>query len=485
MAQNDEKAINRRDVMRGLGSLPVLAAGSTLLPQAGCRTPQHPKRSNEVPRQAPAQSRLPVQPVRNQPSNFDREADRLLDDVRERASHYFVERADPETGIVFDRAPASGHGSGLQYSTGSISATGFGLSALCVAAQHGYVAEAECERRILLTLAFLAERAPNQHGFFPHYLDARTGVPASDAEYSSIDTALLVSGALHARKFLNSARAEQLSTLIYERVEWPWMLASQEAPGRPGKTLAMGWQPGAGFLRARWDSYSECTLMYLLAIGSPTHPLAPECWAGIERSTYDYGGIRFISSFGALFIHQYLHVWADIRGLRDGYTDYWENSISAVRAHKTWCMLQHCRFPWVDERVWGFSASDTSHGTYSAWAAPPVVGDWDGTLAPHAAGGSLTLLPEESIVVLKAMREHYPQCFSRYGYVNAFRPRAGRWNSREAANARDWFDSDVIANDLALTMLMAENQRTGSVRSAFMRNAEIHRALELTGFQKV
>ncbi len=285
----------------------------------------------------------------------------------------------------------------------------------------------------------------------------------------------LLAGALHARRYLNSSIADQLASTIYERVEWPWMLGVAAHSSTKEATLSMGWLPESGFLNGRWDSYSECLLMYLIAIGSPTHPLPEQSWNAIARNTFDYGGIRFLSSFGALFIHQYLHVWADVRGLHDGYTNYFENSISAVRAHKTWCMLQHGRYPWVDERVWGFSASDTKRSTYMAWAAPPEVGDWDGTLAPHAAGGSLPLMPEECIVVLKAMREHHPRCFRKYGYVNAFNPGAD--------NGNGWFDTDVIASDLALTMLMAENHSTGSVRADFMRNPEIRHALAATGFR--
>ena len=238
----------------------------------------------------------------------------------------------------------------------------------------------------------------------------------------------------------------------------------------------MGWSPHSGFLKARWDSYSECLLMYLLAIGAPRYPLQPATWNAIQRNTFDYGGIRFISSYGALFIHQYLHVWTDLRGWNDGTADYVQNSVAAIRAHKTWCMLQHGRFPWVDERVWGFSASDAPSGSYAAWAAPPVVGNWDGTLSPHAAGGSLTLLPEESIVVLKAMREHFGECFTRYGFVDAFNPGLDP--------SRRWFDGDVIAIDLALTMLMAENYRTGSVREAGMHSREVMNAMHLIGFAR-
>lgn len=464
--------MDRRVFLKTAGSLPILAAGAGMVIQAGCRSEKN-SIDPENPRNTASR---PVQPVHDQPTNFDRAAVVLLDEIRMRGSQYFFDQSDSVTGIVLDRASADGKPNTSGNVSGSIAATGFGLSTLCVAAEHGYISSNACEQRILRTLSFLLHHAEHRHGFFPHFLDLHTGAAIPGSEFSSIDTALLLAGALHCRQLLNSAAADRMVAALYARVDWPWMLDAASPSAGTAHALCMGWLPNSGFLKYWWNSYSECLLMYLLAIGSPTHPIPAQSWANLERNTYDFGGIRFISSFGALFIHQYLHIWVDARGRHDGFTDYFQNSISAIRAHKTWCMLQHGRFSWIDERVWGFSASDNPHGSYSAWAAPPVVGQWDGTLSPHAAGGSLPLMPEESIVVLKAMREHYPRSFRKYGFVNAFNPGAD--------NGKGWFDSNVIAGDLALTLLMAENQQTGSVRANFMKNREIRHAMQAVGFRE-
>jgi hypothetical protein len=212
--------------------------------------------------------------------------------------------------------------------------------------------------------------------------------------------------------------------------------------------------------------------MYLMAIGSPSHALPEASWDAITRNTDDFGGIRFISSFGALFIHQYPHVWLDLRGTHDRYANYFQNSVSAMRAHKTWCMLQHGKFDWIDERVWGFSASDTPRKTYAAWGAPPVVGQWDGTLCPHAAAGGLALLPEESVVALKTFRSLYPKSWQRYGFVNAFNP---------GSPDGGWYDPDIIAIDLGLSMLMIENQQSEGVWTACRRIPEIQTAMRAVG----
>ncbi|WP_161570843.1 glucoamylase family protein [Granulicella sibirica] len=462
--------MNRRDALRAIGSVPIALAGSSLL-ETGCgKHKGAAERSDRALPEHPEQALFPKRPVANQPSNFSPSAVRLLEEVRERAAHYFIERSDPGTGLAFDRAPADGASDAEQYSVASIAATGFGLSALSIAARNGYVPAARCEERMMTSLRFLANRAEHERGFFAHYLDGRSGARKKESEFSSIDTALLVAGAVHAGESLNSQEGTALVKTIVERIDWPWMLNANAVPSGKEAMLSMGWLPGSGFLQARWSSYSECMLMYLLAIASPTHPLPAGIWNAIERNTYDYGGIRFISSFGALFIHQYPHVWLDLRGLKDAYADYYQNSVAAVRAHKTYCLMQHGRFQWVDERVWGFSACDTERREYMAWAAPPIIGEWDGTLSPHAAGGSLTLLPEECIVALVAMREHHPKSFGRYGFVDAFNPGAN--------DSRGWFDNDVVGIDLGLTMLMAENQQTGAVYRSVEGHPGLRRAMD-------
>jgi hypothetical protein len=388
--------------------------------------------------------------------------------MRERAAHFFFDQANEESGLVYDRARADGSPTLRTQPLASIAATGFALSALAVAATHGYLSVESCEQRILTTLKTVANDLPHKHGFLPHYVNAQTFYVLAPLEYSSIDTALFLSGALHAASVLNSSRVDVLVRSIYERVDWRWMTNREE-------TLCMGWEPGRGFQDVRWNSYSECLLMYLLAIGSPTHPIPASSWDAVTRNTYDYGGIRFISSFGALFIHQYPHLWLDLRTVRDRYANYFNNSIAAMRAHKTWCMLQHGRFGWVDERIWGFSASDTPHGAYAAWGAPPTVGDWDGTLSPHAAAGGLVLMPEECIVALKAFRSTYPRSWTKYGFVNAFNP--GTPNG-------GWYDPDIISIDLGLSMLMVENLLTGNVWASCRQIPELTRSMKAVGFSQ-
>jgi hypothetical protein len=171
-----------------------------------------------------------------------------------------------------------------------------------------------------------------------------------------------------------------------------------------------------------------------------------------------------------LFIHQYSQAWCDFRGKRDRYADYFQNSVTATEVHRRFCIELGKTFPDYSADLWGISASDSQHG-YVVWGGPPEIGPIDGTVVPSAAGGSLPFLPAETLRVLKNIRKRYGNdAWSRYGFVNAFNP------------LKKWFDTDVIAIDTGITMLMAENLRTGYVWNTFMKSPEAQRGFKRAGF---
>ncbi|MCA1594743.1 MAG: hypothetical protein LC754_19370 [Acidobacteria bacterium] len=324
----------------------------------------------------------------------------------------------------------------------------------------------EARARVLNALRFYAERAPQEHGWFLHWMDKRTGARRWNSEYSSIDTSLLLAGALTARQyFRDDPEVVSLATKIYERVDFQWMLN-----GHP-TLLSHGWRPETGFLKPRWDTYSEHLILQLLAIGSPTHPITPRAWLAWERRRITYAGYTYLTA-GPLFTHQYSQAWVDFRDRRESwypYTNYFENSVAATRAHRQFCLDLSGEFPGYTENVWGVSASDSVKG-YVAWGGPPRDPAIDGTVVPCAAGGSLMFTPDISVRALRAMREKYgAQVYNHYGFADAFNPNTG------------WVDADVIGIDLGITLLSAENLRTGNVWRWFMRNAEIPRAMRLVG----
>ena len=415
---------------------------------------------------ASVETSYPAPPISPRLSSSDQA---FLEDLERRSFQYFWEQADPHTGLVPDRARMDGAPLDDNHQdTASIAATGFGLTALCIAADRNWISKSEAQDRTRNTLLFFANQAFQQHGWFYHWLDAKTGDRRWKSEVSSIDTALLLAGVLTARQYFgDDPEIRKLATKIYERVDFRWMLN-----GHPF-LLSHGWKPETGFLKPRWDTYSEDTILYVLAIGSPTHPVSPASWSALWRDRYRYEGYTYFTTIGVpLFMHQYAHAWIDYRDRREtkgDRIDYFENSINATLAHRAFCMNLAHEFPAFGPNIWGISASDSARG-YLAWGGPPRDPAIDGTVVPSAAGGSLMFTPELSTAALRAMKDRYGEkIYGKYGFVDAFNPNTG------------WVDSDVIGINAGIILLSAENARTENVWRWFMHNPEQQRALRLVG----
>jgi hypothetical protein len=388
----------------------------------------------------------------------------LLEDLAKSGFLYFWEAADPNTGLVKDRALADGQPDARRI--GSIAATGFGLTALCIGAERGYLEKRRIEQRVLATLEYLWEHLPHHEGFYFHFVSVATGAREWKCELSSIDTGLLICGVLMCGQYWPDSRIRALAKKIYERVDWRWMLDGSEC-------LSHGWKPESGFLKNRWDAYCEHMLLYLLAIGSPSHPIPAQSWDAWRRPVFEYEGLRFITANAPLFIHQYSHAWFDFAGRRDRYTDYFENSVLATKAHKLFCLNLKPRFPEFSDDLWGITASDSAKG-YRAWGGPPEHGKLAGTIVPCAAAGSIPFLPKDTLHTLTQMRERFGgKVWKRYGFIDAFNPHT------------NWFNPDVIGIDVGISMLMAENYRSGFVWKTFMRNPDLRRAMRKAGFTPV
>lgn len=386
--------------------------------------------------------------------------DQFLDEIEQAIFLYFWEQASSTTGQVKDRAFAAGNDT---RTVSSIAATGFGLTALCIADQRGYRASADIVARVQATLNFVLNQLPNQNGFFYHFVDMNTGARAFNSEVSSIDTAILLCGILTCRQHFQDQQITDLATQIYQRVNWPWMLNG-------GSTFSMGWTPENGFIPTRWDTYSELMMLYLLAIGATVNPVPASTWQAFARPSLTYQGLTYITNLSApLFIHQYSHAWFDFRNRQDAHANYYDNSITATQAHKLFCLSLASQFSDYSNNVWGITASDSVNG-YVAWGGPPSMGPIDGSIVPCAAGGSIPFLSSDCIAVLRNIKSGFPRAWQRYSFVDAFNPLTG------------WYDTDVIGIDLGITMLMAENQRTGLVWSTFMKNPEAVAAMSAVGF---
>ncbi len=411
-------------------------------------------------------------PVPQTASSVSSQDESFLEDLERRSFDYFWEQADPQTGLVPDRARMDGSPLDENHlNVASIAATGFGLTALCIAAERRWIKREEAKERVRNTLRFFATRAFHKNGWFYHWLDARTGERRWQSEVSSIDTALLVAGVLTAGQcYREDAEVARLANRIYDRIDFRWMLN-----GHP-LLLSHGWKPETGFLRSRWDTYSEDAILYLLAIGSATHPISPASWHALWRDRYRYEAYTYFTTIGVpLFMHQYSHAWVDFRNRREfkgDRIDYFENSIAATLAHREFCIDLSGEFPGYGPNTWGITASDSAKG-YLAWGGPPRDPAIDGTIVPSAPGGSLMFTPELALAALKFMRNKFgDKVYGRYGFVDAFNPNSG------------WVDTDVIGINVGIVLLSAENMRTGNVWRWFTQNRQIPRAMQMVGLRR-
>lgn len=407
--------------------------------------------------QAPAEARpSPAQ------GSLSPEDDQFLDELEKRNFQFFWEQAGSQTGLIKDRSNVQRADTTV---VASIAATGFGLTALCIAEQRKFISSAEARDRVLLTLRFLWKKMPTHRGFFYHFADWNTGERIWDSEVSSVDTSILLCGILMCRRhFEQHSEISLLAYEIFNRVDWSWL--SEDT-----SLLPHGWTPELGFLPYRWDYYSEMMMIYLLGLGSLPHPLPATAWNAWKRTKFEFDGIRYIGSFAPLFVHQYSQAWFDFRDKRDAYADYFQNSKAATDAHRRFCLELAKIYPDYSDDLWGISASDSEKG-YVIWGGPPMMGPINGTVVPSASAGSLPFLPQPVMRVLRNIKDHYPRAWCKYGFVNAFNP------------LKNWYDSDVIGIDTGITMLMAENLRTGFVWNTFMRNQEAERGMQRAGFKK-
>lgn len=386
------------------------------------------------------------------------------DDVQQRAFRFFVEQADPKTGLVKDRADNSKADS---YTVASIASTGYGLAALAVGLRRGWIAREAAMEQALRSLRFLLTGMRQENGWTYHFVDMRTGERVWDSEISTIDTALLVAGALVCGEALGG-EARGLANQLYDRLDWHWAMTNDGS--RPEKrTLTHGWKPEEGFLPYEWDSYSEGLLLYLLGLGARNRPLPRECWASWPRATMRYAGWESLQG-GPIFLHQMPHNFFPLRERRCrlGW-DYWVSAVNATFINRQYCLDQQRRAGDDSPAFWGLNASDGPSG-YKAYG---VFGSEDGTYSPTGMLASAPLAPQLCAEALGALKAYDGgRLLGKYGFANAFNPR------------RSWVSPDVIGIDLGMALLAIENHRSGHVWKLMERHPLVARAYGSAGLRR-
>jgi len=411
-----------------------------------------------------------------------------LDSIQRETFDYFVHEVNPVNGLVADRnregAPAS------------IAAVGLALTAYPIGVERGFITRAEAALRTLMTLRFFRNssqgtdaEATGYKGFYYHFLDMKTGKRVWKCELSTVDSTFLLAGVLTAAAYFanESADEHEIRTLadeLYRRADWQW---AQNG----GATVTHGWKPESGFLAYRWQGYDEALLLYLLGLGSPTHPLSAEsypAWTSTYqwRKLYDH---EFLYA-GPLFIHQLSHVWVDFRGIQDEYMrgksiDYFENSRRATYVQQQYAIQNPNQFEDYGENCWGITASEgpgpaTRHIKgkerhffgYLARGVPD--GPDDGTIAPWAVVASLPFAPEIVLSVLRWFDDIKLRAAGPYGFKATFNPTypltlpsppgggEGRVRGKSAL-APLWVSPFHLGLNQGPIVLMIENYRSGLV----------------------
>lgn len=389
----------------------------------------------------------------------------LLREVQRRALRFFWERADPKTGLVNDRASNLGTDT---YDVASIAATGYALASLPVGVLSGWGSRKDAAERAHRTLDFILRSMPHEHGWLYHFINKSNGQRVWNCEVSTIDTGLLVCGALTVAQYFKGEIAEQANRL-YDRLDWQWVRTNGGA--QPEKLLiSHGWKPESGFLPYNWDEYNEGFLLYLLGLGAKQNPLSLESWRAWKRRPFSYGN-RSTLTGGPIFLHQMPYHYFDLRGKRDALDcNYWAKSIEAAQIHRQFCGDHAKERKSYDPDRWGLNASDGPNG-YKAYGVP---GPEDGTLSCTGAVASICQLPGPALAALENIhRTVQSRIWGQYGLSNAFNL------------DQNWFDTDVIGIDLGMALLAIENHRSQSVWKWFNSHPAVARGKKAAGFRTI
>ncbi|TLX75768.1 hypothetical protein E9993_09445 [Labilibacter sediminis] len=395
---------------------------------------------------------------------------KLLDEIQRKAFDFFWDGYHPVTGLIGDAADP-------ESLRGSIASVGFGLSAYCIGEKRGWVSHEEVYQRVLTILnSFYCD--PNdkfdfcvegKNGLFYHFINTATGARHGKCEVSTIDSAILMAGVLHVMTHFKGTEIEELAQKVYNNAQWDWYTLENGA-------IAGGWKPEKG-IEGEYKGYNEYSLVYLVAMGSPTHPMPKQSWDAYSSGfgyeymkSYDHIG-KFLTPHGIFqplaYLYQFPACWIDFRNKQDAYVNHWEVAQNALLANREYCVNWGNEFG-VSSELWGWTACVGKDG-YQGFMQP-----YNGTLAPSAVVASLPFIPKESMPTIRYMYDNYKdKIWGKYGFVDSFNP------------IQNWYDDGFLGIDQGNTVLMIENFRTGYVWEECMQNPIIQKGMEIAQFKEL
>ena len=433
---------------------------------------------------------MPVNPPLGSQNPSD---DAMLHQLQKQTFDYFLHESNLENGLVRDKTKADW--------PASIAATGLGLASYPIGVERSFLTRDDAIKRTLATLRFFSHSpqgpepdATGYRGFYYHFLDMHTGRRAWKCELSTVDSTFLFAGALTAAMYFDrdtpdEREIRELADVLYRRADWQW--AQNKGP-----TVCQGWRPESGFLDYRWQGYDEALLLYVLALGSPTHPPVGESYPAWSAS-YEWKKIYDIEFLyaGPLFIHQLSHLWLDLRGIQDDFMrkkgiDYFENSRRATLVQQQYAIRNPHHFAHYGEYCWGITASDGPGPAtlrvdgiervffdYLARGAP--YGPDDGTIAPWVVVTSLPFAPEIVVPTIQHFNELRLREMNRYGFKATFNATFPHKGGRPHGWVTPWH----FGLDQGPIVMMIENYRTGFLWRLMRQCPYIVAGLQRAGFR--
>lgn len=410
----------------------------------------------------------------------------ILDEISRSAFLFFIHEADPDSGLVRDKT-------GVDYC--SIASVGFGLAALPVAAERGWIDRQDAEMRALRALRTLARSSAHHQGVFCHYIDLHTGQPTKrgyEQVASTIDTALLMAGVITAGQYF-SGECAKLADDLFTRINWRRFL-------NPDTGLVyMAWQPerfdrmdGPGqFKKATWNWYTDETLLIcLLGLSAPNerHRLPADCMTKWKRPRGRYGdGEQFIYTWpGTFFTYMFAHCFYDFRPMgKDVYgVDWFENTRRAAEANRDWCRDNATSFKTYGPNRWGVTACGGPGNKYVVPGHQPRGARGDtpagGTLAPYGAAMALPFLKEDAMAALRHMRNL--EIDGRPIWRDL---KQGGYGLPDSFNIdENWISNRTFGIAHGPMLVMIENARTGLIWKSFMSNKHIQAGIQRAGFRR-
>lgn len=403
-------------------------------------------------------------------NNLSIQDQNFLDLTQKKAFDYFWEGFNSKTGLIADKSKGT---------RTSVANSGFGLSAFIVGINRGWVTKQEVYKRVLITLNSYYKDPNDENdlcvegkfGLFYHFVDAYTGKRFGRCEVSTIDSAILMAGVLHVMTYFKGTEIEELALKIYKNAQWDKFINENGA-------ITGGWKPESeNWKNAEYKGFNEYSLVYLVGLGSPTHPLSKSNW-DTYSSGNGYEWLKPYNDIGAFktphgimqphaYLYQFPACWYDFRDKEDDFVNHWDVSTNALRANRRYTQ-NWGELVGYSKELWGWTACAGRDG-YIGFSNP-----YNGTLAPSAVIASLPFLPKESLESIKYMYQKYgSKIFGKYGFVDSFNPH------------QNWYDDGFLGIDKGNEVLMIENFRNEGVWKYFMKNKFVEIGMKKANFRKI